>query len=365
MDLILAGFDVLANAAVRTNGREDAHLLRSFLINKVPVLLSQLFPPGFSMNDAEVCITQALSQVDTQLFPTPSLMFDEGRQNNPYTESSREEFCGACVLHGLVNREHVERILGEMSIGYEPKKYSRDDLVQVYMSQADKIKGVVADLEKVDGNVGAVCQALVEVIRQLFNTRDTSTLKVLCTELVQKPQSLDILLLFEKLPVILAPLCQLLDKWRYEDDQAEYQPVYEDFGAILLLVLTFANRYNLSTADIGLYSAKSSVRKIINTAHLTRDMGGLSEQEKQHLGGWLHGLFDTEAGGLGDDLMSSCPPQEFYLLVAPLFCNIIVGYSQGYISDESLKSGVECELSRPSGPWYHFDVPLHYIRHND
>lgn len=177
---------------------------------------------------------------------------------------------------------------------------------------------------------------------------DTGSLKSLCTELVQKPQSLDIILLFERLPVILEPLCQLLDKWRYEEDQAEYQPVYEEFGAVILLVLTFANRYNLSTADIGLYSPKSSVRKILNTAHLNRDMSALSEQENQHLGGWIQGLFDTEGGGLGDDLMSSCPPQEFYLLVAPLFYNIVVGYSQGFISDESLKSGVECRCCPPS-----------------
>lgn len=154
---------MLANAVLRSSGKEDAQLLRSFLINKVPLLLSQLFPPGFSVEAAEVCLTQALSQIDTNLFPTPSLIFDESRHNNPYTESSREEFCGACVLHGLVNRGHVERILGEMSIGYEPKKYSKDDLVQDYLSQTNKIKGVVADLDKMDGNVGAVCQALVEV----------------------------------------------------------------------------------------------------------------------------------------------------------------------------------------------------------
>lgn len=155
-------------------------------------------------------------------------------------------------------------------------------------------------------------------------------------------------MLFEKLPTILGPLCQLLDKWRYEDDQAEYQPVYEEFGAILLLVLAFANRYNLSTADIGLYSPTSSVRKILNTAHLTRDMSALTERENQHLGGWIHGLFDTDGGGLGDDLMSSCPPQEFYLIVAPLFYNIVVGSSQGFISDESLKSGVECKSCPPT-----------------
>ena len=169
------------------------------------------------------------------------------------------------------------------------------------------------------------------------------SLKLLCTEMVQKPSSLDVLLLFETLPNILGPLCQLLDSWRYEEDQAEYQPVYEEFGAVLLLIFAFTYRYGLKPSDIGLYSPKSSVRRILTQAHVDRDESQLSEQEKKHLNGWILGLFDSETGGLGDDLMSSCPPQDFYLLVAPLFYNIVVGYAHGYISDESLKSGVECK----------------------
>lgn len=168
VDLILASFDILANAVFRKEAARDAHLLRSFLINKVPLLLYQLFPPQLSTASSELCITGALNQVDTSVFPTASLMFDESRSNNPYTESVREEFCMACALHGLVPREHVERILGETSMSYEPsvEKYSKDKLVQGCLSDPDKIQGLVRELDKMDGNVGAVCQALVEVSRR-------------------------------------------------------------------------------------------------------------------------------------------------------------------------------------------------------
>ncbi|EGU74803.1 hypothetical protein FOXB_14696 [Fusarium oxysporum f. sp. conglutinans Fo5176] len=317
IDLILASFDILANAVFRNEGQKDAHLLRSFLINKVPILLYQLLPPGFPGTSAEFCITEALSHVDTSLFPTASLMFDESRNNNPYTESIREEFCAACVLHGLVQREHVERILGEISLSYEPslQKHSKDKLVQDCLSDTEKIQGLVRELDKMDGNVGAVCQALVE--------------------------SLDVILLFEKLPNILEPLCQLLDNWRYEDDQEEYQPVYEEFGAVLLLVLAFTYRYNLNAVDIGIASPDSWVAKIIGRGHIGRQCNELTQRENDHLNGWIHGLFDTEAGGLGDELMSSCPPQEFYLVVAPLFQSIVVAYTHGYLNDESLKGGIE------------------------
>ncbi|KAL7797476.1 mediator complex, subunit Med5 [Trichoderma ceciliae] len=343
IDLILASFDLLANAVFRNEGPRDAHLLRSFLTNKVPLILAQLCPPGFSTPSAEFCITKALSQVDTSVFPTASLMFDESRNNNPYTESVREEFCSACALHGLIEREHVERILGENSMSYEPsqEKYSKEKLVQNCLSDPDKIQALIRDMDKMDGNVGAVCQALVELLRQLCHSKETMSLKLLCSQLVQKPQSLDVLLLFENLPTVLEPICQLLDGWRYEEDQGEYQPVYEEFGAILLLVLAFAYRYSLSPADIGILSADSNVAKIIGRAHISHELDELSEQENGHLGGWIHGLFDIDAGGLGDDLMSSCPPAEFYLLIATLFQNVVIAYTQGFLTDDALRSGVE------------------------
>lgn len=271
-------------------------------------------------------------------------MFDETRNNNPYTESVREEFCAACALHGLVEREHVDTILGETSMSYEPslQKASKEKLFQDCLSDPEKIQGLTREIEKMDGNVGAVCQALVELMRHLATNKETGSLKPICTQLAQKPQALDVLLLFDKLPTILGPLCQLLDGWRYEEDQAEYQPVYEEFGSVLLLVLAFVYRYKLKPSDLGL-GADSAVAKIITRAHVPRAMSEVSEQEKGHINGWIQGLFDSEAGGLGDDLMSSCPPNEFYLLIATIFKNIVVAYTHGYLSEESLKSGIECK----------------------
>ncbi|KAG6031713.1 hypothetical protein E4U19_007962 [Claviceps sp. Clav32 group G5] len=342
IDLILASFDVLANAVFRSEASRDAHLLKSFLISKLPLIICQLCT-GFDINSTEFCITEALNRVDTTIFPTTSLMFDETRSNNPYTESVREEFCTACALHGLVQRDHVERILGETSMSYESslEKHSKDRLVQDCFADAEKMQGLIRDVEKIDGNVGAVAHALVDIMRQLCHNKDTVSLHLLCSQLAQKPHTLDILLLFEKVSAILQPLCQLLDNWHYEEDQGEYQPIYEEFGSILLLILAFSYRYNLTAPDMGIMSPDSSVAKILTSAHVSRERDDLSDQEKGYVTGWIKGLFSSDSGGLGDDLMSSCTPHDFHSLVATIFQNIVVAYAHGYLKDEALRGGIE------------------------
>ena len=149
------------------------------------------------------------------------------------------------------------------------------------------------------------------------------------------------MLLFDKPITILQPICDLLDSWQYDEDQGEYQPVYEEFGSILLLVLSFTHRYNLTPIDLGLRSSSSFISKLLNQGHLSRAMDALTEQEQSHLDGWIRGLFDNESGGLGDELMSACPPQDFYLLVPTLFHHIVLACSTNNLTEEALKGGLE------------------------
>ncbi|KAJ9134623.1 Mediator of RNA polymerase II transcription subunit 5 [Pleurostoma richardsiae] len=345
IDLILASFDVLANAVFRNEGQKAAHLLRSYLINKVPLILASFAAsasPVYPFNP-EYCITEALSQVDTNAFPTLSSMFDDTNNNNTFTDSVRQDFCFACCLHGLVPETSIETLLGEITYQTLPAggRYVKEDLVQQCLADHDRMLQLVGELDNMDGNVGAVCQALTEMLGRLCANKETMSLKALCSHLARKPLSLDVLLLFDKPGTILHPLCDLLDNWRYDEDQGEYQPVYEEFGSILLLLLAFVYRYNLSIADLGARAPDSFVAKLLSKGHLGRPLDDLSDQEKGHLDGWIHGLFDTDAGGLGDELMSSCPPQDFYLLIPALFHNIVLAFSTGYLVEESLKGGVE------------------------
>ncbi|KAI1326844.1 mediator complex subunit Med5 [Xylariaceae sp. FL0255] len=345
VDLILASFDVLANAVFRNEGQKTGHLLRSYLINKLPLLLATLGSSMFAPLTPQFCITQALAQVDTNAFPTLSAMFDDNNNNNMFTDSVRQDFCFACCLHELIPESSIEGLLGEITYQSLPQggRYDKDKLVDECMADPERIQVLVSELDNMDGNVGAVCQALIEVINRLCANRETMTLKLLCSQLAKKPLSLDVMLLFGQPAAILQPLCEVLDNWQYDEDQGEYQPIYEEFGAVILLLLAFVFRYDLSTVDLGIRTPDSFVAKLLNQRQFSRPVEELTEQENRHLDGWITGLFDTdtEAKGLGDELLASCPPQDFYLLVPTLFQQTTLAYDSKYLDDEGLKTGIE------------------------
>lgn len=290
---------------------------------------------------------QALNQVDTNVFPTLSGMFDISSTHNSFTESVRQEFFFACLLHGLVSESARDKILGgEITFQELPRggRYIKEVLVGQCLNSAERIKELIGEIEGMDGNAGAVCQALAEVLVQLCQHKDTMSLKQWCSQLARRPKSLDILMLFNKPDTILRPLCELLDTWTYDEnreDQGEYQLMYEEFSSILLLLLSLAYRYGLSAADLKVRSLDSFVAKLLSKRHHARHMEDLTEQEIRQIKDWVHGLFDLETNGLGDELMSGCSPQDFYLLIPTLFEQIVLAFSSGALSEEQLKGGLE------------------------
>lgn len=165
IDLILASFDILANAKFRNEQAQTTTILRSFLINKVPLLLTTLSASFFPPLTPEYCITEALSHVDTNAFPTLSGMFDESSTNDMFSDLVRQDFCFACCLHGLLQETSIETLLGDVPMQSLPAdgRYTKDNLVQQCLSDPQKVEGMIEELENMDGNVGAVCQAITEV----------------------------------------------------------------------------------------------------------------------------------------------------------------------------------------------------------
>ena len=55
---------------------------------------------------------------------------------------------------------------------------------------------------------------------------------------------------------------------------------------------------------------------------------------------WIKGLYETE--GIGDELMSSCSPKEFHLLIATIFDQSLLACQAGVLTQQKIKGAFEC-----------------------
>lgn len=166
VQLILASFDLLANAVFRNEGPKTGHLLKSFVVNKVPLILVSLTnsPTMYPFN-SELCIKEALGQVDTNVFPTLSGMFEMSNTSSSFHDSVRQDFCFSCQLHGLLSQTAIENLLGDITYQSLPDegRYVKDNLVQACLLDVDRTQRLIGELDNMNGNVGAAAQAIIEV----------------------------------------------------------------------------------------------------------------------------------------------------------------------------------------------------------
>ncbi|KAF4314226.1 Mediator complex subunit Med5 [Botryosphaeria dothidea] len=295
VDLITASFDVLAaNATYRSESNETIFNFRSFLVNKVPTLVAILAGSMFPTTTPELCITQALNRIDRNAFPSFSQTFDMAPVNSLLSDV-RQDFLVACALHQLIPESSIERLLGETPMSSVPVggKYIKENLVAQCSTNFERVEELLNEVEGMDGNAGAIVGAIVDIIRNLCSTRETMSLKTICNTLSRKPRSLDVILQYTSPASILQPLCQLLDSWKNDEDQSEYQPVYDEFGSVLLLVQAFMFRHDLKAFDFGLEDG-SFIIQLSERGHKSLGTDELTEDQNKYLAGWLRGLYDPE-----------------------------------------------------------------------
>ena len=160
MDLIIAGFDTLAAAAGRNESSQVMFGLKSFLLNKLPTLLVTLTSQLLTL---EYSITEALARVDINVFPSFGLGMLE---SNTAFQEVRQDFIYSCILHGLLPADSVSRLLGETTFDSPPSpdsRYLKDTLLQQCTTEPGKAVQLIGELEKLDGNAGAIVGAVVDV----------------------------------------------------------------------------------------------------------------------------------------------------------------------------------------------------------
>ena len=114
--------------------------------------------------------------------------------------------------------------------------------------------------------------------------------------------------------------------------------MYDEFASVFLLVLAFVSRFDLSPSELGL-GKESFVSKYLSEGHHNTLLEQLTEDQSRNLESWTKGLFDPD--GITDEVMSTCRPQQFYLLVPTLFSQTVSACSAEVLPLDTVKVGLE------------------------
>ncbi|KAG9635883.1 mediator complex, subunit Med5, partial [Aureobasidium melanogenum] len=343
-DLIVASFDVLANALQQHQSSNQLLCYRSFIANKLPLLITTL-SASFAPMTSQVHIQMALRRVDVH--PFPPLSSDNDTTNNEILKKSRLEFVQACILFQLGNEQAFHSVIGESPAPIAPRvvRYNRQSLAQQCIANIHRVEELARELEGMNGNAGAISGALVDTIQHLYTAKETMSLRTLCNIFSRRLPLMDIIFQYAQPSDVLSPLCNLLNEWTHDEDQSEYQPAYEEFASVLLLVLAVIHRYQLTEAEIGAFSSDSFITRMMKNMSTSIDVRALDDDQQKQLTKWVQGLYATdeqgETNGISDETMSHCPPQSFYLLVPTLFEQSVQACKLMALAVNTLKGGLE------------------------
>ncbi|KAK3690671.1 hypothetical protein LTR37_019039, partial [Vermiconidia calcicola] len=259
---------------------------------------------------------------------------------------TRLEFLQSCALHALITENTISTVLEEPPISL-PKvsKYTKEGLLAQCSNNVGRLEPLIDELDSMLGNAGAISGCIVDTISNLCASKDTISLKTVCNMLIRKISTLDIIMQYTQPPSLLMSLCSQLNDWTHDQDQTEFTPAYEEFASVLLFVLAAVHRYGLSVSDLGLPNNESFVAKVLQDTTTRKSPHELSEDQGKQLTKWIEGLYATdesgETGGISDEVMRQCPPQDFYLLVPTLFEQSVLACKSGTLSTKTFKGGLE------------------------
>ena len=162
-ELITAAFDVLSNGMYRNESSRTMFLFRSFLVNKLPPLLAELSASSVEPIPMELCISRVFSRIDPNAFPSFSEIFS--MQGNSVLSDVRQEFLFSSALHRLIPESSIEQLLGENPMQTLPVggQYRKGDLVTQINSSPDRAEQLLNEIESMEGNAGAIVEAVIEV----------------------------------------------------------------------------------------------------------------------------------------------------------------------------------------------------------
>ena len=330
-DILFASFQVLKNSYDGLQSHLRYPQAEIFIRNKLPSILSTISGSSYGSLSSEQAITSSWQQVKSEL-------------TNPDLLRRGHDFLHICSLHHLLPAETASELIGDQELVSKlPKGLPmKEDLVSQIHTNHSRIYKLVDELPQAHGSGSQISQAIVETITAYCQNKETHHLRDLANAILKNPDTINALAMFVRPSYWFGPLCTLLDEWRWDEIHGESQPVYEEFGSILLLIIASKRRLVMSVSDMGMQ--EGFVARYLGQEGV--ESAALSEEANKHLGEWIYAMYVADA--LSDEVTTACSPQDFYLLLPNLLRQSMLANQTGKLSLDSMKGGLECEFDHPS-----------------
>lgn len=209
-DLVIASFDVLQRSHSRERNRQSLDRWCSFVVNKLPALLSVISASSFGSFSTEDALRNGLQFVNAD-FSSPYLTIN--------LSVVKAKFVQVCASYRLLPNSNVSIVVGtpELDLSHSPALYAKDDLVSQMKSNQSKATKFLKDMTNLDGNASNIAGAFVEVVHGYCHSKETHPLKELAVVILRKPELIDTISVYIQPTYFLGPLCQLLDEWTWDD----------------------------------------------------------------------------------------------------------------------------------------------------
>ena len=140
--------------------------IRSFVVNKVPLVLEAASATAFQPVNYELSISQALNQFDASLSADFSNTLSPQQKNSMLPEI-REELLLSCSLHGQLQEDGFKRLGGKTALPSSSKgttaKRHRQTLFNEYKNNPQKVAKIIRGVESMDGNAIVHVEVITDV----------------------------------------------------------------------------------------------------------------------------------------------------------------------------------------------------------
>lgn len=382
-EVICAMFDCQSITFLRRDSAKRNNYWKSCIRTRIPRIIRTLFPRSTPEEKTliQTAVSKSILGLDQPTVTLIRLSIGSDELDDMFSSfpggldvDIRHELVAACISEGVLPKDAFNVIFKDSGISVETLDYADELTIDGQTMSLDTLaeqlsyenleigsvsdclmSKVVTQMDKLSGNAQeALTKRLLVCLADFVQAGNVRPVRYMCQALALNTTAVDIMALCVNPMLLLKALVDCIELWREEEDEANYQEAYTDFGAIVVFAITLKQRYHLDlallnqfgTLFVGAPSPSSTMpshelflSQLLTESDSSQRIFHLSDEQNDQLSGWATALYD--AGGISDDLMRSSSVKQFFLVTPAIFQQSMLAHEKGLLSLSTFRGGLE------------------------